>query len=125
MNWFKRKKYKDFVSPLEEKKEVLGQSMKELLDGRVLADTVLRKNIRFILFLTLLGVLYIANGYNTEKLYMTKVRLEKELGELRFESISTASELTKISTQSEVLRRIRNEGLNLVESKEPPVKIED
>ncbi|KIO43808.1 MULTISPECIES: FtsL-like putative cell division protein [Porphyromonadaceae] len=123
MRWFKKKKYKDFVSPSEEKKEVLGESMKELLDGRILADTVLRKNILFILFLTALGILYIANGYNTEKLYMKKVKLEKELSELRFESITTASELMKISTQSEVIKQIRKEGLNLVESKEPPTKI--
>ena len=68
--WFKKKKVKDFVPPLQEQKEVLGDSMKELLDGRLLADTVLRKNIGFILFLTFLGIVYIANGYATEKLYM-------------------------------------------------------
>ena len=92
MVWFKKKKVKDFVPPLQEQKEVLGDSMKELLDGRLLADTVLRKNIGFILFLTFLGIVYIANGYATEKLYMKKVRMEKELSELRFESITTASE---------------------------------
>ena len=74
--WFKKKKVKDFVPPLQEQKEVLGDSMKELLDGRLLADTVLRKNIGFILFLTFLGIVYIANGYATEKLYMKKVSME-------------------------------------------------
>jgi len=125
MGWFGKKKYKDFVSPLEEQKEALGDSMKDLLNGRLLADTVLRKNIWFILFLTLLGILYITNGYNMERLYMKKASMEKELSELRFESISTAAELTKISTQSEVLRLVREAGLDLVESKEPPVKIEE
>ena len=115
--WFKKKKVKDFVPPLQEQKEVLGDSMKELLDGRLLADTVLRKNIGFILFLTFLGIVYIANGYATEKLYM------KELSELRFESITTASELMRISVPSEVEKRIREAGLDLVQSKEPPTKI--
>lgn len=123
MRWFKKKKYKDFISPLEEKRETLGESMKELLDGKVLADTVIRKNMVFILFLTMLGLLYIANGYNTEKLHMQKVALERELVELRFESITTASELMKLSTQSEVLRRVRQEGLQLEESKVPPRKL--
>ena len=112
--WFKKKKVKDFVPPLQEQKEVLGDSMKELLDGRLLADTVLRKNIGFILFLTFLGIVYIANGYATEKLYMKKVNMEKELSELRFESITTASEVEK---------RIQEAGLDLVQSKEPPTKI--
>ena len=114
MVWFKKKKVKDFVPPLQEQKEVLGDSMKELLDGRLLADTVLRKNIGFILFLTFLGIVYIANGYATEKLYMKK---------LRFESITTASELMRISVPSEVERRIQEAGLDLVQSKEPPTKI--
>ena len=61
MKWFKKKKVKDFVSPSQEQKEVLAESMKEVLDGRLLADTVLRRNMGFILFLTLLGILYIAN----------------------------------------------------------------
>lgn len=123
MKWFKKKKVKDFVSPSQEQKEVLAESMKEVLDGRLLADTVLRRNMGFILFLTLLGILYIANGYNTEKLFMEKVTLEKELSDLRFESVTTASELMHISVPSEVERRVKEAGLDLVQSKEPPVKI--
>lgn len=125
MKWFKKKKVKDFVSPSQEQKEVLAESMKEVLDGRLLADTVLRRNMGFILFLTLLGILYIANGYNTEKLFMEKVKLEKELSDLRFESVTTASELMHISVPSEVERRVKEAGLDLVQSKEPPVKIEN
>ena len=124
MKWFKKKKVKDFVSPSQEQKEVLAESMKEVLDGRLLADTVLRRNMVFILFLTLLGILYIANGYNTEKLFMKKVALEKELSDLRFESVTTSSELMRISVPSEVERRVKEAGLELVQSKEPPIKIE-
>ena len=124
MKWFKKKKVKDFVSPSQEQKEVLAGSMKEVLDGRLLADTVLRRNMVFILFLTLLGILYIANGYNTEKLFMKKVALEKELSDLRFESVTTSSELMRISVPSEVERRVKEAGLDLVQSKEPPIKIE-
>ena len=124
MKWFKKKKVKDFVSPSQEQKEVLAESMKEVLDGRLLAETVLRRNMVFILFLTLLGILYIANGYNTEKLFMKKVALEKELSDLRFESVTTSSELMRISVPSEVERRVKEAGLDLVQSKEPPIKIE-
>ena len=124
MKWFKKKKVKDFVSPSQEQKELLAESMKEVLDGRLLADTVLRRNMVFILFLTLLGILYIANGYNTEKLFMKKVALEKELSDLRFESVTTSSELMRISVPSEVERRVKEAGLDLVQSKEPPIKIE-
>lgn len=116
-------KNKDFISPKEEVKETLGTSVKELLDGRILADKVIHKNMAFILFLTFLGVFYIANGYNTEKLYKKRVILEQRVRELRFESITTAAQLMFMSKQSEVKKRIHEEGLNLQESKEPPVKL--
>lgn len=62
-------KNRDFIAPKDELKETVGSSVKELLDGRILADKVIRKNIAFILFLTFLGIFYIANGYSAEKLY--------------------------------------------------------
>ena len=116
-------KAKDFISPNEELKETLESSVKELLDGRILADKVIRRNIAFILFLTFLGIFYIANGYSTEKLYKKKVKMEREVRELRFESITTAARLMFISKQSEVKKRVNEEGLNLQESKEPPLKL--
>ena len=117
------RKDQDFISPAEELKEMVGGSVKGLLDGRTLADKLIRKNLILILFLTLLGVLYIANGYHAEKMYKKKVALEREVQELRFESITNAAQLMFISKQSEVKRRINEEGLNLEESKEPPVKL--
>lgn len=116
-------KNKDFIAPKDELKETVGSSVKELLDGRILADKVIRKNIAFILFLTFLGVFYIANGYSAEKLYKKRVAMEREVRELRFESITAAAQLMFISKQSEVKKRINEEGLNLQESKEPPVKL--
>lgn len=116
-------KTKEFISPKEELKETVGTSVKELLDGRILADKVIRRNIVFILFLTFLGIFYIANGYSTEKLYKKKVAMEREVRDLRFESITTAAQLMFISKQSEVKRRVNEEGLGLEESKEPPMKI--
>ena len=77
MKWFKKQKVKDFVPPLQEQREALGEGVKELLAGRWLVDEGLKKNIKFIVFLTAIGIVYIANGYHVEKLYMEIVALEK------------------------------------------------
>ncbi len=42
---------------------------------------------------------------------------------MRFESITTAADLMFMCKQSEVIKRIKREGMALEESKEPPVKI--
>lgn len=116
-------KYKDFVTPNDDLKETIETSVKELLDGKTLADRLIRGNMIFILFITVLGIVYISNGYSTEKLHRKRVELERQVGDLRFESITTAAELMFMSKQSEVLRRVRSEGLVIEESKEPPIKL--
>lgn len=97
-------------------------SVKSVLEGSLLAEK-LRSNIRFVLFATFLGVWYISNGYSTEKLHRERVALEKEVTDLRFESISAAADLMLMRKQSEIIKRIKTEGLALEESKEPPVKL--
>jgi len=99
-----------------------GISAKDLLDGSLLAEKV-KSNIWFVLFIAGLGLYYIANVYATERLHREKVALEKEVKDLRFESITTAADLMFIRKQSEVIKRIKSEGLRLEESKEPPVKL--
>ena len=123
MGWFRKQKVKDFVSPSQEQREALGEGVKDLLAGKMLVDQGLKRNIKFIVFLMVIGIVYIANGYHMEKLYVEKVALEKEVDELRFESITTASELMRLSVQSEVEKRIREAGLDLGQSRVPPVKI--
>lgn len=115
-------KSKEFVTPKEEIRESVSSSVKGMLEGRLLADK-LRRNISFVLFATFLGILYISNGYSTEKLHRKRITLEKEVTDLRFESITSAANLMFIRKQSEVLKRVRDAGLTLKESKEPPVKL--
>ena len=122
MGVFSRKKVTEDV-PVEEKRQEeakTASSVKSVLEGSLLAEK-LRQNIRFVLFATFLGIWYISNGY--EKLHRERVLLEKEVTDLRFESISAAADLMLMRKQSEIIKRIKNEGLALEESKEPPVKL--
>ena len=110
MGVFSRKKVTEDV-PVEEKRQEeakTASSVKSVLEGSLLA---------------FLGIWYISNGYSTEKLHRERVLLEKEVTDLRFESISAAADLMLMRKQSEIIKRIKNEGLALEESKEPPVKL--
>ncbi|MFA8435602.1 MAG: FtsL-like putative cell division protein [Marinifilaceae bacterium] len=118
-----RKKYKDFIQPSEELKENSRGSLKDFIDGSVLTRDAVVQQLPFVLFLVILAIFYISNRYRSERVYREMVTLEKELKELRFESITTASDLMNMSKQSEVARRVRREGLGLQESVDPPVKI--
>ncbi len=99
----------------------VGGSLHSILDGSFLTRNNLVQQVRFILFLTLIGVFYIANSYNSEKTIIEISRIKRELEELRFEHITTKSNLMFHSKQSEVAVKLKNTGVK--ESLVPPVKI--
>lgn len=64
--------------------------------------------------------IYITNGLDAESQSKRISDLTNEVKELQYEQISTQSDLMNISKQSEVLRRVKSEGLGLEELTEPP-----
>jgi hypothetical protein len=93
----------------------MGSSLHSIVDGSFLTRENLVKQVPFILFLTLVALFYIANSI------IDISRTKKELQELRYEYITTKSNLMFHSKQSEVAAKLKNSGLK--ESLEPPVKI--
>ena len=99
----------------------VGGSLHSIVGGSFLTRNNLVKQVRFILFVTLIGVFYIANSYNAEKTIIEISRIKRELEELRFEYITTKSNLMFHSKQSEVAIKLKSTGVK--ESLVPPVKI--
>lgn len=81
----------------------------------------LPKLIPFILFLTFLAILYIANSHYALKLVRQTDDLGKEIKEQRAEYITIRSDLENKSKQSEVAKRLAGSGLK--ELVTPPLKI--
>jgi hypothetical protein len=67
--------------------------------------------------------MYIGNRYHAEKVLRQNLKLQNEIKELRAEKITTASELMYSSKQSEVLKMVKEKGLELEESFDPPKRI--
>jgi hypothetical protein len=72
-----------------------------------------------------LGITYIGNSYHAEKVARRISSLQREVKDLRAESITTAAELMYVSRQSVVQRMVKNSKLDLKESVEPPYKIKN
>lgn len=115
----KRRAFRSFATL--NKKVHVGSSLHSILDGSFLTRENLIRQVPFLLFLTFLGVIYIANSYNSEKTIIEISKIKKELEELRFEYITTKSNLMYHSKQSEVANKLRNTGVK--ESVVPPAKI--
>lgn len=100
-----------------------GSFIKELLSGSMISEKIILKNLGYVSLITLLSAGYIGNRFHAEKITRETTRLDREVKDLRAESLSTSAELMSISKQSEVLSLIRGRGLNLEELKAPPYKL--
>ena len=106
---------------IEEKKTSI--SFKDFLSGSILTQTSIKKHLWYILFVVGLSIIYISNKYQTEKILVDIINLQKEVKELRDQSVSYASELMSISRESEVIKIIKEKEVGLQELRQPPQKI--
>ena len=78
-----------------------------------LGAEMLFKNLLFVLFLSFLGIVYIANAHYAEKKVRTIQSLQKKVKLLRWEYMSIKSENMYNSKLSEVKKVAEEEGLKL------------
>ena len=104
------------------KKGVLAKGLSSVFSGTFLTNESTLKHLPFILFLALIAIFYIANGYYADDKIREVNKVSNQLKELRSEYISTKSELMFASKQSEVAKAA--EQLGLTEPVVPPIKIE-
>ena len=79
------------------------------------------KNIGFFLFLSLLAVLYIANGHMADKTIRRINSINNELKELQFTYKTLKSELMYKTEESQIVKLVEPMGLKI--SKEMPERI--
>jgi hypothetical protein len=97
--------------------------LKELLSGSMISEKIILKNLGYVFLVTFLAALYIGNRFHAEKLTREISRLQREVKDLKSESLSTSADLMELSRQSEVYRQLRERGITLEELKTPPYKL--
>jgi len=104
------------------KKGVLAKGLSAIFSGTFLTNEKNIKHLPFIIFLAIIAIFYIANGYYADDKIREFNKITNELKELRSEYISTKSELMFASKQSEIAKSALSLGLK--EPVVPPIKIE-
>ena len=104
------------------KKGVLAKGLSSVFSGSFLTNEKNLKHLPYIIFLTFLAILYIANGYYADDKIREVNKISNQLKELRTEYIYTKSQLMFASKQSEVAKSVQELGLK--EPVVPPIVIE-
>jgi len=79
-------------------------------------------NMNFFLFLSLLAVLYIANGHLADKTIRNINKTQREIKELQYEYKTVKSEVMFKSEEAQVLKAVEPLGLKI--SKEVPKRLQ-
>ncbi len=87
--------------------------------GKKLQDDFLERNLFGIITITLLLFVFISNRYACIKKLRDIDKLQKELYEIRLESLSISNELTENTRRSQVEQMVEKKGLELGIAKEP------
>ena len=122
MKW-RMNKIPEFILSKEDVDELKNISLRDIINGRLFTRSLIAKQLPFGLFLAFFAFLYIGNHYRMEEQMREIAVLNKELKSLRYEAITTSSELMYMSKQSEVLKRVREKNLGLEELTEPPRRL--
>ena len=97
------------------------KSFKEYTElGNISAELVF-KNLPFVLFLSFIAMIYIANAHYSEKKVRQIQQLQSELKQQRWQYMSLKSEIMYQSKRSEVIKTVRPLGLKA--NKKQPNKI--
>lgn len=122
MKWFRRNSTEEPPIRGVGVRELFLSSINGILNGKLLVVQIQRhKGLGLMLFFCCL--IYIYHGFEVERLFDEKAKLEKEVVDLRFISNTVAADLMFSKKKSEVTRKIKEAGLTLESAQEPPFKL--
>lgn len=82
-------------------------TLKKILGGEFLTAKLLRKQIWLIMLVMAFTIVYVANRYSCDQQRIEISKLTKDLEEAKLKAMSSASELTEMSRESNVLEMLR------------------
>ncbi len=106
---------------LKQKTELPKNFLTTFLTEGVVSKESATQMMPFVIFLAMLGMIYIANRHFTEKSIRQIDKLNKEVKELSWDYKTLKAELMQKSTQTEVAKQV--DTLGLKEPIEPPMKL--
>ncbi len=85
--------------------------------------SIVTRNVKFVLFVTILAVAYIQNRMVCERQFAQIDKLNKELVDIKYISMITEAELLETGRPDIIKSLVDKNNLNLVEQDCPPYKV--
>lgn len=105
---------------MDEKRHI---RLQEVLNGDIFTKGWVRRQYRLFAMIFVLMIVYIFEGYQSQRQQARIVELNRALQDAHYEYLTVNAELTEMSRQSVISKRLRDAGSNVKESVTPAVSV--
>ena len=102
---------KEVIAKQAIEEEASGSSsftLRKILGGDILTAQIIRRQIWLVILIVFFVIIYISNRYNIQNDIIELDKLQKELQDTKYEALSTSSQITEKSRESNVLDMLKN-----------------
>jgi len=83
-------------------------TLRKILGGDILTAQIIRRQIWLVILIVCFVIIYISNRYSIQKDLIELDKLQKELQDTKYKALSTSSQITEKSRESNVLEMLKN-----------------
>ena len=102
---------KEVIAKQAIEEEASGSSsftLRKILGGDILTAQIIRRQIWLVILIVFFVIIYISNRYNIQNDMIELDKLQKELQDTKYKALSTSSQITEKSRESNVLDMLKN-----------------
>ena len=102
---------KEVIAQQAIEEEVSGSAsftLRKILGGDILTAQIIRKQIWLFMLIVVFIIIYISNRYSIQKDLIELDQLQKELQDTKYRALSTSSQITEKSRESNVLDMLKH-----------------
>ena len=119
------KKITEAIRGSEDFSDIKSSTLRDILNGNILTNKFLQKQYGLLIMIAALTFLYVDNRFYCETRVAKEIELKKKIQDVKYESLTISAELMEISRQSNVMNKVNESGIPLIQSTTPPIVIED
>lgn len=82
--------------------------LRKILGGDILTARIIRRQIWLVILVVFFVIIYISNRYSIQKDLIEIDQLQKELQDAKYKALSSSSQITEKSRESNVLEMLKN-----------------
>ena len=100
-------------------------SLRKILGGDILSAAIIRRQVWLILLIVFFMIIYVSNRYSCQQDIIEIDKLHQQLTDAKYKALSSESELTELSRESNVLEMLKDNKDSVMKiASQPPYFIE-